>query len=341
MILVYSEEVTSMSTWAIKVSEEDDMVSNTSKSGLSDSAAPGARSLAVAVSGAHGLLGSALIRALNQSGHRTIPLVRSQGTDQNAIYWDPLTGALDIERLKGVDVVIHLAGESIASGRWTEDKKKRIRDSRVRGTKLLADALFRLSDPPTTFLCASAIGYYGVTGDTEVDESGAVGTNFLAGVCREWEEASRQVSDKGIRLVNLRIGMVVSRDGGALTKMLPVFQLGGGGIIGDGTQYMSWVTLDDVVGAIMHIIGERSLSGPVNIVSPNAVTNKEFTAALGRALHRPTIMPLPAFAARLMLGQMADELLLASTRVKPTKLLNSNYQFRAPDLDTALKQVLS
>jgi uncharacterized protein len=315
------------------------MVSNYAKTEAG--AAGWKNALTVAVTGTHGLVGSVLADTLRQAGHRVRPLVRKSGAADDTIYWDPAGASIDKDQLEGIDVLIHLAGDSIASGRWTEEKKKLIRDSRVRGTKLLADTLARLKNPPASFICASAIGYYGVTGDKEVDESGPPGNNFLAEVCREWEAAARNASDKGVRVVNLRTGMVLSKNGGALAQMLPVFKLGGGGILGNGTQYMSWIGLDDVVGAIVHILKERSLNGPVNIVAPLSVTNKEFTSAMGRVLHRPTVLPLPAFAARLMFGQMADELLLASTRVKPAKLINSSYAFLAADLDAALKQALT
>lgn len=234
------------------------------------------------------------------------------------------------------------AGENIASARWTDAMKQRIRDSRVKGTRLLADSLAKLKQKPEVFVCASAIGYYGNRGDEVVDETSPPGSSaeFLPPVCEEWEAATLPTREAGIRVVNLRFGVVLSPKGGALEKMLLPFQLGGGGILGDGKQWMSWVALDDAVGAIQHVLATDSLEGPTNAVSPHPVKNAEYTSTLGKVLWRPTILPMPAFAARLAFGQMADELLLSSTRVKPTKLEATNYRFRFPELEPALRHLL-
>jgi hypothetical protein len=242
--------------------------------------------------------------------------------------------------LEGLDAIVHLAGEPIASGRWNAIKKARIRDSRVQGTRLLCDALSHVSRPPAALICASAIGYYGDRGDEVLTESSSNGTGFLAEVCRDWEVATEPARQKGIRVVNTRFGVILSTGGGALAKMLTPFKMGVGGIIGSGRQYMSCISIDDCVGAIVHALNTNSLSGPVNVVGPAPVTNRVFTKTLGKILERPTIFPMPAFAARLAFGEMADELLLGSQRVEPKKLLESGYSFRQGDLETALRHVL-
>jgi uncharacterized protein (TIGR01777 family) len=238
------------------------------------------------------------------------------------------------------DAVVHLAGENIAAGRWTERQKARIRDSRVKGTRLLCDLLARYSPPPKALVCASAVGYYGDRGDEILKEESAPGSDFLFDVCREWEAATQTAVERGIRVVNLRIGVVLSPLGGALAKMLTPFKLGAGGVIGSGRQYMSWIALDDVVRAFHFALTNQSLLGPVNAVAPNPVTNRDFTRTLGRVLSRPTVFPMPAFAARLAFGEMADALLLASTRVEPARLLAGSFIFRYPDLEGALRHLL-
>jgi uncharacterized protein (TIGR01777 family) len=295
----------------------------------------------VLVTGASGLVGSALVPFLTTGGHRVTRLVRLQLRPAAAeIQWDPEGGIRDAARLEGFDAVVHLAGENIASGRWTAERKARIRDSRVKGTKTLCDALARLSQPPKVLASASATGYYGDSGDTPLWEQSAPGTGFLADVCRAWEEATAPAVQKGIRVVRLRIGLVLSPTGGALAKMLFPFKLGLGGVVGTGKQYMSWIALDDVVGAIHHALLTEELQGPVNVVTPYPVTNSEFTKTLGRVLKRPTIFPLPAFAAHLAFGEMADELLLAGSRVEPKRLLATQYTFRFPELEGALRHLL-
>ena len=293
----------------------------------------------ILVSGSSGLIGSALVPFLTVAGHRVSRLVRSQaGGDQVA--WEPEAGRIDAAGLEGFEATVHLAGENIAGGRWTGERKAKIRDSRVKGTRLLSESLARLSQPPQVLVCASAIGYYGDRGDELLREESPPGSGFLPEVCREWEAATQPAREKGIRVANLRIGMVLSAAGGALAKMLLPFKLGAGGVIGSGRQYMSWIAIDDVVGAIDHVLGNASLAGPVNTVSPHPVTNHEFTKTLGRVLSRPTWFPLPASAARLAFGEMADELLLASQRVQAAKLVSSGYKFQFPELERALKHVL-
>jgi len=300
----------------------------------------GGTAMNILVTGSSGLIGSSLVPFLTAGGHRVTRLVRSQPKPgEMAIRWDPDAGALDAKSLEGVEAVVHLAGESIAE-RWTAEKKRRILDSRVKGTRLLSDTLARLETPPKVLVCASAIGYYGDRGEEMLTEDSAAGSGFLAEVCRDWEGAAEPARIKGIRVVHLRFGMVLSPAGGALAKMLPPFRLGLGGPLGHGRQYVSWIAIDDAVGAIQHAINVEALQGPVNAVAPSAVTNQQFTKTLGKVLGRPTLLPMPAFAARLMFGEMADELLLASARVHPTKLLSTGYVFRYPDLEAALRHLL-
>ena len=295
----------------------------------------------ILVSGSTGLVGKALVSSLTGAGHQVTRLVRSRsGGGEKDIYWDPATGSLDSSRLEGLDGVVHLAGESIAEGRWTVEKKARIRNSRVKGTQLLADALAQRVQRPRTLICASAIGYYGDRGAEILREDSRPGSGFLPDVCREWEAATKPAAESGIRVVNLRTGLVLSSSGGALPKMLPPFKLGAGGKLGTGQQFMSWISIDDLVGAIQHALEKNSLSGPVNAVSPHPVTNLEFTKTLGRVLSRPTIFPMPAFAVRLMFGEMGEDLLLASARVEPARLAGSGYLFRYPVLEGALRHVL-
>jgi hypothetical protein len=295
----------------------------------------------ILVTGSSGLIGSALIRSLSGESHHVFRLVRRvSSAAENEIFWNPVLGTLNPDTLEGFDAVVHLAGEPIAGARWNSETRLRITKSRVQGTRLLVEALLDLSQPPRVLVSASAIGYYGNRGEEILTEQSAPGDGFLPDVCRKWEEAAHAASSKGIRVVNPRIGVVLSRRGGALAKMLLPFKLGLGGKIGSGSQYMSWITLEDLVGSIQHMILTPELSGPVNAVSPQPVANLEFTRALGRVLRRPTLLPAPAFALRIVLGEMADELLLSSTRVVPERLLAAGYAFHHPDLEPALRSVL-
>ncbi len=302
----------------------------------------GGRPMKVLVSGASGLVGSALVSFLTAGGHSVTRLVRkdSSSVGEGEVTWSPTEGRIDQAGLEGFDAVVHLAGENIASGRWTPQRKGRIRDSRVNGTRVLCDALVKCAQPPTVFVGASAIGYYGNRGDETLTEESGVGEGFLAEVCRDWEAAAAVLTDMGIRTAVLRIGVVLSAAGGALQKMLVPFKLGLGGVIGEGTQYMSCIALDDVVGVIQHALAHGEVSGPINAVGPEAVTNREYTRTLGQVLGRPTIFPVPAFAARLAFGEMADALLLASSRVEPRVLRQTGYEFRYPTLESALRHVL-
>ncbi len=295
----------------------------------------------ILVTGASGLVGSALIPFLTTGGHRVARLVRrADQTHADALLWSPQTGIANPAALEGFDAVIHLAGESIATGRWTSQKKAAIRDSRVQGTQVLCEALSKLQRPPKALVCAYAIGYYGDRGDEKLNEQSPPGRDFLAAVCRDWEAATEPATASGIRVANLRLGMIQSLAGGALAKMILPFQMGAGGMIGHGRQYMSWITLDDVIGAIHHALITDSLEGPVNVVAPQPVTNRVFTHTIGRILHRPTLLPLPAAAARLAFGEMADALLLSSANVASEKLQDTGYAFRHPILEDGLRHVL-
>ena len=300
-----------------------------------------AEPMKVLLTGSSGLVGSALASFLTTQGHTVTRLVRDkQSVTENSVYWKPRDGVLDPAVFEGIDAVVHLAGESIASGRWSDSKKQAIRDSRVDSTQLIADALARAAKPPSVFVVASAIGFYGDRGSEPLTEDSPVGLGFLAGVCREWEEATKPAAEAGVRVANMRFGVILSPAGGALQKMLPAFQLGGGGTLGSGEQYMSWISLDDVVGAIHHALVTDSVSGPVNVVAPEPVTNTEFTKTLGKVLGRLTILPVPSFALKMLLGEMAEELLLSSARVVPQKLEKTGYEFRHPELEGALRSLL-
>ena len=294
----------------------------------------------ILISGSHGLVGTALIKALEPEGHEIYRLVRHYPGSHSEIEWSPDRYSIALSLIEGFDAVVHLAGESIAEGRWTDEKKKRIRESRVKGTKLLSDALANLTQPPKTLISASAIGYYGDRDDELLTEESAPGNDFLSEVCKEWEAATSHATTMGIRVVNTRFGIILDKEGGALKKMLPVFRMGIGGRIGSGKQWMSWIALDDVIGALKFALTNQSLTGPVNYVAPKPVRNAEFTKALGHALSRPTILPIPAFGVRFAFGEMADALLLSSQRVEPSRLTKAGYQFEYSDLDSALKHVL-
>ena len=295
----------------------------------------------VAVSGSTGLVGAEVMATLSAAGHEVLRLVRrAPAPGENAVRWDPEKGEVDAAGLEGLDAVVHLAGENIASGRWTAARKAAIRDSRVNGTRLLCGALAGLLRPPKTLVCASAIGYYGDRGADLLTEESPHGAGFLPEVCREWEAAMVAAARREIRVVALRIGVVLSPRGGALRRMLPPFRAGLGGVLGNGRQYVSWIALDDLAGVVLHALRSGDLRGPVNAVAPVPVTNRELTEALGRVLSRPTLFPVPAFALRLALGEMGDALLLASTRVAPRRLEETGYRFRFPELPAALRHLL-
>ncbi len=296
----------------------------------------------ILVTGSTGLVGSALINFLETNGNQVLRLVRH--TPRNAateIEWYPEQGRVTNQNaFEGFDAAIHLAGESVAEGRWTPEKKARIRESRVHGTTLLAETLAKLERPPRVLASASAIGFYGNRGDEVLTEESAPGKGFLAGVCREWEAATAAAEKAGIRVVHLRFGIVLSSQGGALAKLLTPFKLGAGGKIGNGKQWMSWIAIDDAIAAIHKVISADDMNGAVNLVAPNPVTNAELTETLGRVLGRPTLLGVPAFAARIAFGEMADAMLLSSARVQPQKLLESGYVFEHTQLEGALRHIL-
>jgi hypothetical protein len=294
----------------------------------------------ILISGASGLIGGALRPALVADGHSTAALVRRPAAGDQ-VQWDPAC-SLDPRAIEQFDAIVHLAGKNIA-GRWTDKFKREVRESRVQGTRTLATAAaesFRQTGNPRIFVAASAIGFYGDRGDEELTEASPRGAGFLADVCQEWEDAAASAAEAGVRVVHLRIGVVLTKDGGALRAMLPAFRFGLGGPVGDGRQYMSWVTLADVVGAFQFALTNNQVTGPANIVAPQPVRNREFVSALGAALHRPAVFPLPAFVVKALFGEMGESLLLASARVEPTQLLTSGFQFAHPDLTDALRVTL-
>jgi uncharacterized protein (TIGR01777 family) len=292
----------------------------------------------ILVSGVSGPIGTALLPTLKTRGYDVTRLVRGAATGEDQIPWD-LARPISPEMVSGFDAVIHLAGESIV-GRWTKTKKIKIRSSRVAGTTSLAEALAGAKDKPQVFVCSSAIGYYGDRGNEVLTEQSKPGIGFLPDVCREWEAATQAAIHAGIRTVQIRTGVVLSPKGGALGKMLPPFKMGVGGTIGDGRQWMSWIDLQDMVGAIHHILKRDLLQGPVNLVAPKPVTNAEFTKTLGRALSRPTVLPLPAFVVKLAFGEMGETVLLGSQRVEPSQLVMSGYPFRFSTLQASLENIL-
>lgn len=296
----------------------------------------------ILVSGSTGLVGTSLVARLRAEHHEVVGLVRRvpANDDEAVVAWDPSNGTIEPGELEGFDAVIHLAGENIAARRWSTKQKARIRDSRVEGTSLLARTLAGLESPPATMICASAIGWYGDAGDEWQDESQPPGTGFLPDVCRDWEAAADPAREAGLRVVHARIGVVLAREGGALKAMLLPFRLGLGGRVGSGQQYWSWIALDDLVAALKHLVETDSLQGPVNLVAPAPATNREFTRTLGRVLGRPTIFPMPGVMARLLLGEMANELMLTGARIRSTLLAESGFDFRCPDLESALRHVL-
>lgn len=295
----------------------------------------------IIVSGATGLVGSTLIPFLTTGGNDVRRLRRTgSGLTPTDVAWDPDKGLANPDSLGEVDAIVHLAGENIAAGRWTKARKAIIRDSRVTPTRRLCESLAAMTRPPRVLVCASAIGFYGDRGGETLDESSPGGRGFLAETCREWEDATDAARNADIRVVNTRFGVILSSRGGALAKMLTPFRLCAGGVVGSGLQYMSWIGIDDAIRAVHHAITTDGLSGPVNVVAPTPVTNAEFTRTLGRVLHRPTIIPMPAFAARLAFGEMADELLLSSARVAPRRLSETGFSFQDSSLEPCLRRIL-
>ena len=292
----------------------------------------------VGLSGSTGLIGSALAPALRAAGHDVLVLVRREPSGPGEVSWDPDGGSLDAGALQGVDAIVHLAGENIGQ-RWTKATRRRVLDSRVQGTRLLAETAARLERPPSVLVCASATGFYGDRGDEILTEASPRGTGFLADVVDAWEHAAEPAREAGIRTVHLRQGIVLSRRGGALAKLLLPFRLGLGGRVGSGRQWWSWVGLDDVVAAYLYAL-DHPLAGPVNVTAPGVTTNRELTEAIGRALHRPAVFPLPGFAVRAMFGQMGVEMLLGGQRTQPAALIAAGFSFARPELDAALEQAL-
>ena len=295
----------------------------------------------ILISGSNGLIGRHLIPLLRAyQNEDVIHLVRHEPENEFQLQWSIENGIRQLDKTDDIFAVIHLAGKGIADERWNAKIKQEIRQSRVPGTQALCDSLRKLDKPPQIFIGASAVGYYGDRGDEMLTEDSPPGTGFLPDVCVEWENASQQIEELGTRRVLLRYGVVLSKRGGALKQMLPIFKAGGGGKLGSGNQYMSWIGLEDAAGIIMHALTNKNLNGPVNAVSPNPITNKEFTQALGRLLKRPAIIPAPAFGLKLMFGEMAEALLLSSARVKPEKLIEQEFLFMHSDLESALKYYL-
>lgn len=293
------------------------------------------------ITGATGLVGTALQRSFAGKGHEMLLASRGEPKRPEDIQWDVEGGFSQPERLEGLDAVIHLAGESVFGLRWTDDKKKAIRDSRVLGTRNIVDALSKLKNRPKVLVAASAIGFYGEHGDEEMTESAAAGDTFLADVSKAWESEARRAEDAGIRTVLLRTGIVLSKDGGALGTMLTPFKMGVGGVVGNGQQWMSWISLDDHVAAIEYAIDHEELRGAVNSTSPHPVTNEEFTKTLGAVVYRPTFIPVPEFVVSMVLGEMGDELLLTSTKVLPKRLLDAGFDFQYPDLRAAIEHAVT
>ena len=296
----------------------------------------------IIISGATGLVGAALTRTLRDEGHSVARLVRTgSAAVAGDIQWDPANSKIDLATLEGADAIVNLNGASIGGGRWTPERKKLLRTSRVETTRFLVSSMSRLQKKPRAFVSASAIGFYGSRGDEVLTEASASGTDFLSGLSREWEQEAERAESFGIRTAILRFGIILSSHGGALPRMLTPFKMGVGGRLGDGKQWMSWIALDDVVGIIRWAIADSQVKGPVNVVALNPVQNAEFTRVLAKVLHRPAIFPAPAFALRLMLGEMADALLLGSQRGRPEKLLGSSYKFRFDYLEPALRAALA
>jgi hypothetical protein len=300
----------------------------------------------ILISGSTGFLGTSLVETFEAQGHTVARLVRPgtapknmSGAGEQTIAWDPVADQFDAAAAEGADALVHLAGASIAEGRWSAARKRLLRTSRIDATRQLIGALAKLQRPPRTIVAASAIGYYGNRGEETLTEASAPGNDFLAGLCCEWEAETARGAGFGARVVNLRFGIILAKHGGALPRMALPFQLGAGGRLGDGRQWMSWLTLQEMIGIVRFALAAPALSGPLNAVTPNPVRNSEFTSVLANTLRRPALFPAPAFALRLALGEMADALLLASQKVLPSKLAESGYQFLQPNLASALAEV--
>lgn len=291
----------------------------------------------ILISGAGGFLGTALAAHLASTGNTVGRLVRRPSDDPETVEWDPLGGVKQPERLAKYDTIVHLAGRNLAGSRWTPGVKREIRVSRIEGTRAIVEGMRRAKSPPATLVCASAVGYYGDRGSDALDEGSAAGTGFLAEVCRDWEASARALESTGARVVCARFGVILGRSGGALAKMLPAFRRGLGGPLGSGDQFFSWIALHDAVAAVSFVIADDRFRGPVNVVSPQPVPNERFTQALGAAIGRPTFLRAPAFALKLILGEMADDALLASQRALPKQLTDAGFSFRFPEIETFLR----
>lgn len=297
--------------------------------------------LRVAITGGSGFIGTAFVHLLTTQGHSVVPMARAARVESSHLpTWNTEAGILNPETLEGIDAVVHLAGESVSEGRWNQAKKRRIRFSREQGTARLVKSLVELKKPPKVLVSASAIGFYGPREDEILDEQSGRGTGFLADVAESWESTAQAAVEAGIRVVNGRFGVVLSPTGGALGKMLPLFRAGAGGVIGSGAQWVSWISLDDSIAALLHSLMSPDLEGPVNLTAPNPVDNRELTKVLARVLRRPALARVPSLAARVAFGEMADEMLLTGSRVVPNQLLGSGFEFRHPDLETALRHLL-
>ena len=292
----------------------------------------------ILITGSSGLIGTSLVRSLKTSGNTILSLSRQPGKD--GFKWDPTTGEIDLPSNVNIDAVVHLAGENIAQGRWSKKLKESILDSRVKGTRLLVDTIIRLQSPPRALVSASGIGIYGDRHDVLLDEDSQPGKGFLAEVAREWEACTGLAAESGIRVANLRIGLVMSKEGGVLKRLLPLFKYGFGVVLGSGNQYMSWVAIDDVVRAIEYVLTNESIQGPINTVAPNPVSNREFAETLGTVLHRPVILRIPSLAIQALYGEMGKELLLTSTRASPGCLLSNGFNFQFPYLRDGLQHIL-
>jgi uncharacterized protein len=295
----------------------------------------------VLITGASGLIGTALQKSFGEKGYEMLLAGRGKPEKPNEIQWDVENGFAEPERLEGLDAVIHLAGETVSGLRWTDEKKKAIHDSRVFGTRNVVETISELTDRPKLLISASGMDFYGDRGDEIMTESSKAGDTFLADVCKDWEAEARRAEDAGVRTVLLRSGMVLSKDGGALATMLTPFKFGVGGVVGSGKQWMSWISLDDLVRVVNFVMENENIRGAVNNASPNPVTNEEFTKTLGEVLYRPTILPLPEFAVNFVLGEMGDALLLDSRRIAPKRLLDAGFEFKYPDLKEAIEHAVA